>query len=769
MKSDFKLFLRNLWRNKLYSGVTVLGFALALMFVILLTAYIRQELSVDQFQANKDRIFRCRGEGTGFGPLIGGLLKNKYPEIESYTRTYLYTGFVDNGQHERIAYQALIVDSSFFKMFSFRLLAGDPSEVFRSKNSVVLSRKYALKLFGNVDVVGKELFIDNSHKLQITGIIEDFKNNTHFNPCDFFMNFNYLGDLGNNPQLLTTNANSSFGLYLMTCPGTNLSAKVGEIIDEFKKYYWLYKRGYRKEFHLEPLTEVYWSDHNGWGVHSNNKTFVLVLMTIVVGLLILAIINYNNLSLARAGFRAKEAAIKKLMGVSNATLFKQFVTESIALSLFAFLMAVFWAYWIKPFFNQALDTDIDITGLFSAGNWVWVLLAIVCFGGISGIVPAWIISRFNPLDVTKGGIGKKIRGIYGKVLICFQYVVTIILLVCTIVTVRQTQYLQNFDLGFDKDHVVWLENRVDARQYASLRSEFMKIPEVRGVSFVCGDPMSGGSNNSFDYKDKPVSFQEFRVDTAFFRLMNLRVTPTGLADNGQGVYLNETAVKVLELGKNALEVRYVKDVLPILGIVNDFYFMSLFQPIGPAIIMPIKEEEAQNVLIKMDDRNTAATYQRIKDVYAAFIDGVPFESGFMDETINQFYAQNERMARLIGYFAVVSIVLSMMGILAMATYFIHQRIKEIGLRRVNGATVEEILRMLLWGFMKWVILAFVLACPIAWWIMESWLQDYPHRIALSWWMFVLVGGLVILIALIMVARQSFKAAVMNPANSLKKE
>lgn len=767
--SDLKLFIRNLWRNKLYSVVTVLGFGMALMFVILLSAYIRQELSVDEFHVNKDRIYRAENSmGSRFGTLIGEQLKNKYPEIQCYTRVYEYPLLIENNSREKIIAQSMLVDSTFFKMFSFPLLHGNVEEVLSTRNSVILTRSYALKVFGEEDVVGKTL-TTKDYSLLVSGVAEDIPDNTHFNKVDMFLRFDFLRVLSGGDYILESNDNSSFALYVMAYPGTDLTSKGELILDDFKKDYWMYVRGYEKEFNFEPLTSVYWGGKDGAGAHGNNKIFVLILTTIVAAILFLALINYNNLSMARVGFRAKEAAVKKLVGITNGALFRQFLTESIVLCFLAFFIAFGFAYLVKPLFNEVLGANINLSGQMTWGVVIAILVAIGGLGFLSGAIPAMAIIRFNPVDVVKGVFRKEARGKYGKILICFQYTVSIVLIICTLVIIRQTNYLKNYNLGFNKENVIWLQNNISASQKEALRSELMRLPGVKYVSFVQGSPLDGGSNKSFESEGRSVSFQEFRVDSFFFKVIDIPILNTSVAMSPDGVYLNETGVKELGLEDMPTKFKMNDSDIPVLGVVNDFHFRHLSEKIGPAMIIPLGESYPWRILVKVDGHNMSEIYRNVTNVYGQFINGAPFKAGFMDDTINQWYASNERQARLIGYFAIVSVILAMMGILAMATYYISQRMKEIGIRRVNGATVYEVLRILIQSFMKWVGVAFVLACPIAWYIMNRWLEAYPYRVNMGWWVFLLVGIGIAGIALIMICWQSIKAAIANPVNSLKSE
>lgn len=772
--TDLKVFFRTLWRSKLYTCITVFGFAFSLTFVILLGAYIRQELSVDQFHVNKDRIFRAVNEDqSNFGTLIGSELQSKYPEIECYTRLSENSAFIENLQHEKINFNFLLVDSTFFRMFSFRLVEGNPEELLKIRNSVVLTRSYARKLFGKEEeAIGKGVDCDGRFKLLVCGIMEDMPENTHFNRCDGLLPFPFLADLWGYPGLLKDNGNSSFGLYFMAKPGTELQPKAALALKDFQKNYWLYARGYKKEFAFEPLTETYFSGKGGQGMHGNSKMLVTMLAAIALVILLLALINYNNLAVAQAGFRAKEAAVKKLLGTGNRHLFRQFILESEALCFISFGLAVVFSLLFQPVFNQLLNTHVSIGEQLTAGTFGIAVASVALLGLIAGLAPAFLITRFNPIDVVKGAFRKKTKGVYSKALISFQYMVVIALVICTTVIWKQTNFMRNYHLGFNKENIIHIQNNgVNGAQKAALRSEFARIPGVMGVSFVCGSPVDGGNNMSFNYKDRSLSFQEFKVDTAFFRLMGIKVKQNGVADSKQGMWLNEAGVKALELDSLTTECNlHGTGSVPILGIIKDFHFRDLTQQIGPAWFRPLTEEEwPWSILVKVEAADVGEVYRQVVGAYRQFIDGAPVEAGFMDQTINQWYESSERTGRLIGYFSALSIILSVMGILAMATYFIQQRVKEIGIRRVNGATVEEVLRMLVATFMKWIVIAFVLACPLAWYAMSGWLSGFAYRIGLSWWIFALSGGFAAIIALLIVGWQSTKAAMSNPVNSLKSE
>lgn len=765
--SDFKVFVRSLLKNRLYSVITVMGFAASLTFVILLSMYIRQELSVDDFQMHKDRIFRMTGEdGATWGALVGGSIKESIPEVESYTRIY-----VDNNSYavtpegNKLVFKGMLTDTAFWRMFPFPLIDG---RAFQTKKEVVLSRSFALKTFGKESPLGKDLNVNGQPGWTIVGVAEDFPYNTHFDRADVFLDFNNL-----NANWISTNQSSVFGTYLMGKPGTDLQAKIPVMLSVMKKDFWMYKDNYRKQLILEPLKEVYWSELYSYGTHSNSRMFVTVMIAIVGVILILAFINYNNLSVARAGFRAKESAIRKLLGSNNRALFRQYVTESVILCYAAFVVAIVLAMAVLPWFNDLLESHLIFRDYVTPLTVLLAIAAVGIIGLTAGLAPAWIITRFNPVEVVKGAFRKKSKGVYSKMLISFQYFVAIVLIICTLIVWKQTDFMRRYDLGFNKENVVWLDCKVSAKQQQALMNELHTIPGVKLISFAQGTPVDGGNNQTmtdYAHTGKQISFQQFSVDSNFFKMLDIKVTPSGAAYDPKGVWLNETAVKAIGAESMPQEFDYYGEKRPVLGVVKDFHINSLESEMDPVIIQPSDPDDwSWSVLVQIGPEDPAETFDRIKKSYSSFIDHQPFDSGFMDQTINAWYEDSARTARLVGYFSVLAIVLCMMGILAMATYFIQQRIKEIGIRRVNGATIREVLRMLMNSFMKWIALAFALACPVGWYVMNRWLQDFPYRTELSWWLFAGAGLTAFVVAGLMVGWQSIKAASSNPVKALKSE
>lgn len=771
MKSySLKSFFKFLSKNKLYSVVTISGFAVSLMFVLLLSVYIKQELSVDQFHKNKDRIFRLYHEETSmFGAPIGEYIKNQLPEVAAYTRIIHNGGNATFPGNNQTRMNYLLADSTFFTMFSFKLIEGNPHEVLKTKDRAVLSESFANKMFGNKNPIGQSFELENKTFI-ISGIIENMPQNTHFEKFDAVITFEILSEFWNYPELLTTNNNSSFGLYFLAKAGTDLPSKAPIILEQFKKDYWIYKQEFAKELEFEPLTDVYYSSSAGPAIRQNSKNSVFMFGGIAILILIIAIINYINLTVAQAGNRSKEIAIKKLMGSSKWTLITQQISESVALSLLAAIIAIGLAFSVEPFFDNLMDTKLNLVLQFNAPFQLISLLIITSTGLVSGIVPALVTNKFNPVEIVKGSFTFKTRKSYSKILISFQYIVAIVLLVSTLTIARQSEFMQNYDMGFIKENLFWMDNTVEVIQTEAFRNELKSIPGVEQVSYCREMPIDGGNNRSFKYNGKPVSFQEFRGDSLYLSVFGLKVRETASAYSKTGVWINQAAVKTLELGENPESMKFYDEQLPVLGIVEDFNYRSLHEQIGPAFIRQMDAKHAPwSIVVKINSANIVETVSRIKEKQALFTGGLPMESGFIDSTVDQWYTTEVKRSKLIGAFTLLSIIISSMGIFAMSMYYIQQKVKEIGVRKVYGAKVSEVVTLLNKDFLIWVLVAFVIATPLAWYAMNKWLENFAYKTELSWWIFALAGLLALGIALLTVSWQSWKAATRNPVEALRYE
>jgi putative ABC transport system permease protein len=769
---NLKSFFKHLQKNKLYTTVTLVGFSISLAFVILLGAYLKNEYSVNSQQENKDRIFRLRSENDGaFPPPVGQSLQDAFPEIQSYTRLFVNDNTIDNKDGKKLLFKYLMADSSFFTMFSFNLLEGKPSEVLKTRNSIVLTKEYAQKLFGNESPMGKEVLLGGHINCIITGVVDNIDKNTHFRKCDGIVNFCCLADIWGWQELLTSYDNSSFGLYVLTRPNTNFSAKVPEILEKLKKDFWVYREGRSKELVAEPLPEVYFSQvPDEMGTRQNSKTLMMVLVAIVFSILVLAIINYMNLTVAQSGLRVKETAIKKIVGSSRRNLIYQLINESVLLCFLAFIIAVLLSFAAQPLCNRLLETNLNLANEINFQMAGLAFLAVLILGFVSGIIPALIITRLNVIEVIKGSFRRKSKGTYSKMLIGFQYIIVMVLLMATIIITKQTRFMKNYNMGYNTRNILLMDFIVNNDQKEGLKNRFMSIAGVKNVSFVAGTPIDGGNNQSFTYNGKPVSFQEFTVDSAFFDIMGLKCQKTNVAYSKAGMWLNRKAIKTLELDSLPESFTRYDQRVPVLGVIDDINCGSLHNVIGPVMIRQMnKDTWPWDILVEIEGQNMISTVENIKKAYTDFNGGFPFDYIFIDKIINNWYKKEVRTNKIVGYFTMLTIVIAVMGIFAMSLFYLEQKVKEIGIRKVNGAKISEILALVNFDFVKWVMIAFIVATPVAYFIMNRWLQNFAFRTEVSWWIFIFSGILTLAIAMLTVSWQSWRAAIRKPVEALRYE
>jgi len=742
------------------------------MFIILLSVYIEKEYSIDQFHTNKAQIFRVsHGKGANFAPPSGPLLLDKMPEVKSFTRTRFKEGFFAAIKTEKLRSNYLLADSSFFTMFSFPLVKGQANRVLVDRNSVVLSRSFAYKMFGRIPELGEVIKLNDKIDFVLTGIMEDFPEDTHFKKVDAIVDFPSVREITGSSDILLESYNSnSYGLYLLAQENADLVSQADKILGLFKEVNWMFKLNYATHIDLEPLTDVYFSNAYLGGCKQSSKRFLQILTGIIFMILVLSVINYVNLTIAQSSFRSKEIAIKKLIGGKKEGLLIQSLFESVLLSLFSLFIAVILCFQAEGVFNYLLNTKIDLANSISVLSVLFTLVFVTLIGLISGIIPAIKIASFNPLDVLKGKFRMKEKNTYSRILICFQYVIIIILISCSFIISKQTMYMRNYKLGFDQENMLKLDNNIPVEKKAAFKELIRKIPGVEDVSFVSGTPIDGGNNNSFTFKDKELSFQVFLVDTNFFNMMGIEYRKTGVAYSKDLIMLNESGVKAMDLSENPQSVKIHTKVFPVYGVVKDFHFNDLKTEIGPAYFRLLNEKAtAWSIVIKLTGTNMLSTIEKIKKVHYDITAGVPVEINFFDDSVQKWYEREEKTGKIVSYFALLTILISVMGLFAMSLYYVQQKNKEIGVRKVNCAKTFEIIIMLNRDFIKWVFLASVIACPVAYYAMDKWLQTFAYKTELSWWIFALAGLIAMVIALFTVSLQSWRAATRNPVESLRYE
>ncbi len=781
--TQFKLMLRNLRKNKLHSTINIFGLAIAITLVLLLSSYVSNEISVDTFHVNKDRIYRVHGDNIKtFAPPFGQYILENIAEAESYTRTYRINGTITYDNKKFESGNCLLADSTFFTIFSFPLIVGDANQVLLTNESAVLSESFAKKIFGDKNPVG-ESFNFSGKDFVVSGVYSDFKDNTHFVKPNMIINFSMLPRIwGNDDEgtnyFLQDYGNSSFGLYVMAHKNSNIKAHEAELLEKIKEFYWVFQNGRSKEIFFTPLENVYFNlaATDYIGTRQGNKKFLNILAIIALSIVIIAAINYINLSITQSVKRAKEVGIKKIIGSMRWSIVRQFLMESTIVSFISTVLAVLLTIIVLPEFNKLVNTSFKFSDIFNNGFLLRSLLVVFITGLIAGFVPSLILSGFKSIEIVKGIPSRLKNSFSQKVMVVFQYTVSIALIVVVAFIMKQNNFMKNYDLGFDKDNTFYIRMTDDTnKQKNAFGNELMKIPGVKAISFCQDFPGGPINNQSFVYNDKAQSFDQFRVDTAFFSALGIplknriSVTDNVMGEDKFSLILNKTAINDLELEAPYNEFKMHDNVIKISEVVEDMNFRSLYQEPRPTMFQLRDMDWAPYVLVRGTGGNLATIVEQAKAVFKDISPADPLELNFIDDALNTAYQKEERTAKIVGYFAIFAILISSLGIFALASYTAQNRRKEIGVRKVNGAQITQIISLLNVNFVKWVIVAFFIATPVAWFATNKWLENFAYKIHLTWIIFALAGLLTLGIALLTVSFQSWKAATKNPVDSLRYE
>ena len=771
--SHLRSFRNSLRQNALYTVVNVLGFAISLTFVIYLGLYVRNEYSVDSFHANRDRIYRLEYQsGTLFAFPVADHLKVRYPEVHSVVRTLWRDVLLKDVKGNDFMGKAMVTDSSFFSVFSFPFAEGRPQSAMQAQNEAVLSESFARKAFGTGPVLGKTFDLYGKRYI-VSGVVKDFEN-THFNQTDIFLPYSFL--ISEWGERIVSKDVSAWNLYILTTAGADLNAKLPDMEQYFRNGmdYPDFRNGTMATLKITPLEQVYLSRSADDPTYqrANNIAFLVILTVVAILILVFAVINYINLSVAQLGDRAQETAVRRLLGESKIGVFVNHIAESIALCAVSLFLGLLLIIMLQPWLQQVLNTDVSLASELTWGIIVVLITGIVFLGGISGVIPASVIASFKPIEVVRGTFRRKTKSVYSRVLIAFQYGITIILIGCTITVLSQLHFMKTGKLGFDKEQLIVCSNLFSADEQNGLRSQLMTIPGVEQVSFVRGYPMAKDLE-TMDVETPDgthILFDSYMGDTTFISILGFDIVHTTGVENERAYWLNESAWLRLGLPDDATEYRTGDGkTLRIKGRIRDFHSRDFTHGISGCIVRPLGNYEAWEILIKVAGGDPFATMDHIRRVYNERAGGNLFDGIFMDQYVAGLYEKQESISQMISILAFVAIVISSLGMLAMATYFTRQRMQEVAVRKTFGAQNGEILRMLIMSFLKLVAIAFVVAVPVIWYVMHDWLSQYAYRIGLSWWIFAGAGMLALIIAGSLVLGQSLKVTRASLVAVLKKQ
>ncbi len=808
-RNYIKIAFRNLWKNKGYSAINIWGLAIGLATCLLITLFVVDELSYDKFNKKADRIYRVDidfklvssvyNDRTTPAPMASALMKD-YSQIAQAVRINGGGGMlVKKGNETLIEPQSFFADPNIFKVFTLPMISGNPETALIQPNSMVISESIAQKYFKSLDVLGKILKVDNTTLCKITGVIKNTPSESH-------LHFNFIRSMsGKEDSHSDFWLNNNFTTYLLVRPGTNQGTLDRYLKEAAKKYVEpqlknithssfndLEKRGDYFKYTSIPLTRIHLhSTLSSEAEPSGNIQYVYIFMVIAAFILLIACVNFMNLSTARSAGRSKEVGVRKVLGSGRSSLVAQFLTESVLTSFLAMVVALLITILFLPYFNQLAGKENELT-LFSN---VWLLpsllLITLVVGLLAGLYPAFFLSAFQPIQVLKGKLAAGFKGSWLRnSLVVFQFATAIILIVCTLVIYNQLNYIRNKNLGYNREQVLILKNAYSLGNSAkTFKDEVLQIPGVVAVARAGTLPTSGSGDwnkNAFS-KDASmnasgtVTIADWSVDADYVPTLGMKMvqgrnfSPQMPTDSG-AILINEAAAGMLGFNHPLQEKLYDSNQgksvneMHIIGVIKDFNAGSLRYKTEPVVFRLSKYGDRFAFRIKSN--NIPAVIVQIENKYhtvAPEMAGQPFLYSFMDEDFNQLYQSEQRSGKLFICFAFFAILIACLGLFGLITYAAEQRTKEIGIRKVLGATVANITALLSADFIKLVFISIVIATPIAWFAMSKWLQSFAYRTNISWWVFVLAAAIALVIALATVSFQAVKAALANPVKSLRSE
>ena len=806
-RNYFKTAFRNLWRNRFYTSINIAGLAVGLATCLLIMLYVMDESGYDRYNLQADRIYRINND-IKFGgnhvdlavapaPMGPAVIK-ELPQVAQYCRMIERGSIlVKKGRENLRESKTIYADSTLFEVFTLPFVSGDPKTALVAPKSMVITESIAKKYFGHTDVVGQSLVIDDSLNYKITGVIMDIPSSSHFH-YDFFVAMSENADSREDNWL-----SENYTTYILLkkehpVPPTNkelddltnrhvepqLQAIVHQGLDEFNK------SGNFIRNNLTPLRDIHLHSNRIAELEANGSAqFVYIFTAIALFILIIACVNFMNLSTARSANRAKEVGVRKVLGSQRGDLVGQFLTESAIITVFSMLIALGLAWLMLPYFNQLAGKDMHIRSFFEPSVVVALLLLVPLVSVLAGIYPAFFLSAFQPVDVLKGKLSRGFKGsVLRNVLVVFQFAVSIILIIGTLVIYKQLHFIRNKDIGFNREQVMILQGTDALNDRAeAFKNAVREMTGVQGLTMTGYLPVEGyRSQEAFftsptlDQKTA-LSSQRWMVDDQYVPTLGLQIVEgrnfsRQFATDSGAILVNQAAANYLG-GKSVLhrklyEIKSFKPSLAveqkeIIGVVKNFNYKSLRDVVTP-LCMELGTQRG-SLAIRTSGADFPNLLARIRNTWEGMVPGQPFDYIFMDEQFNNQYKTEQRTGQLFISFAILAIFIACLGLFGLASFAAEQRTREIGIRKVLGASAGNIVGMLSKDFFRLVIISALFAFPFAWWAMKTWLQDFAYRVQMGWLIFVLAGTGVLLLALCTVSFQAIKAALANPVESLRSE
>jgi putative ABC transport system permease protein len=806
LKNYFTIGWRNLIRQKMYSLIKVGGFAIGIAACLLISLYIADELSYDKTQKDGDRTYRIIGTFRDNGRLyrdvwfpapFAKVMKQDYPEVEMTGRFNGSSLFGAGGNEIRRSDDRensheegfVYIDQELIDILQLPVVSGNARHLLDKPNTMVITRKKAEKYFRNEDPVGQTMIVNNDEQnpMTITGVLEDFPTNSHL---DFDFLITMTGREFWKGEQDTWRA-SNYHTYMTVRPGTDIAALEKKATEGILKNYVLpsmieanianaeelIKNG-NLEFQL--VRDIHMASDISDGLSHGDMRFVWLFGAIAGFILLIASINFINLSTAKSANRAKEVGLRKAVGSQRSSIIKQFLTESILYSLLSFLAGIGLAYLLLPFFNVLAAKSL----VFPWTIW-WLLpatvIAILAIGILAGLYPSFYLSSFRPSQVLKGSIsrGAKHSGARSA-LVVFQFTTSIVLIIATIIIFQQMDFILTRKTGFDKEQVLIIEGTQTLKRRAfTFKDELLQVPGVENVSISDYIPVRGGKRNGNGFwnegkqkEDREVNTQTWTVDTDYIKTLGMKVVEgrdfsAQVASDSDAMIINQAMVRALGLKDPVGKKIYNYKNWNIIGVVEDFNFESMKENVTP-LAMHLGLSSTM-VCVKLDTENMTETLAAINTKWKSFAPNQSFRFSFLDQTYARMYADVQRTGSIFTTFSALAIIVACLGLFALSAFMVEQRGKEISIRLVLGASLNSVFQLLTWSFVRLVLISFIIAVPLAWFMMQRWLEDYVFRISIGWEVFILAGALAVATAVITISYQSIRAALVNPVDQLKAE
>lgn len=792
-KNHMKIALRNIKRHKGYSFINIFGLASGIACCILIFLWVQDEFSYDKFHDNGDNLYlvgthQRLGSSTattsGTPPALGPAFKEEYPEIVNSARFC-------NGPHalifaygaKRFREQAEAVDSSLLEMFTFPLIQGNPESALTEPYSLVMTERMAQKYFNTDDALGKIIRVENKYDFKVTGVLKNLPQNSLLR-YDFLVPIQFLKEHWNSPDHLDTWYNFSFTTFVQLNENASLEEVNQKIAGRIKQ-------GYPEDDvtpFLRSYTKLYLHGLTGEG----RIVRVRMLSLIAIFVLLIACINFMNLTTARAGNRAKEIGMRKVTGALRWDIIKQFFGESLLMAFISLVLAVGVVLFLLPVFNTLTGKELALDLSHNLALTLGLLGVTLLTGLIAGSYPALFMSSFQPVKIMKdaSGIGSK-SSLFRKILVVLQFAISVTLIIRTLVVYKQLEYMRTSDLGFNREHLVYIPvNGALKQHYDAAKQELLQIPGITQASLTSRTPLAfGSSGNGWDWGGKSPDLDPmvryfccdydfidtFKMEMVQGRFYTPELTPSPSPQSLQLV-INEEFARII--GKeNPVGMRLSRGPYhaTIIGVIKNFNYWPLYYRSGPLIIFYKTYNPAPDhhyyrfIFTRIRPDNIPQTISNIKEVYTKFNPEFPFTYRFLDDDYNRLYRSEEQAGAILRNFAVLAVLISCLGLFGLASFLAEQRTKEIGIRKVLGSSVHGIIMLLSKQFLKWVAVANIIALPIAWYMSYAWLQNYPYRTGTGVWVFILTACMTLVIALVTVSYQAIKAARANPIESLRYE